>query len=1594
MALLPEGWEADYDGTRWFYRYKATGLTQYHFPRSGDEFPELVGLGFGALDGPNHGDVATKPSENGTVKAASKDEKDLMSATGYFDPDQFMYFGLNDVSPVGDENSTPINSDVLAELPEPERIQSPVGFVAELASSETARCAEELAPIELDATQMAPIALRVTTKQDGPTELPTSRSPVEQRKPIQHPTPESMQPVEEYPLVSASFAYPPLKTAAKPVNNIVQGTTTTSAEQKVLASQRPAETQAEQNKYETWKPTQGGVNGESSDLDKKSMTPSRISVLQSQNSELGPVGQKRHSLSGPIEASETAPNPPNILRKPLDPRGTTPISTPPQQPEPSQIPAVLQPATAPVRADAPQNDSHQHQVHNNTPSLPGSGARHESISFGSGLSVVDSGYQIPSVLRPAQSALDLGDQTPGRTPTNNNSIGIHRVNTLPNRKPLHASSLPKISGPGIYVFQEISAAPGSKIEHVQSKPHNESNENASSQELHQATEQLYSILNEPLPVIAPLSVSKPQTPTSPNNASANFSNSGGPKPPNSQSSSAQGALTDVNNATPKPSVHGSPQNQGPTSAATPSNGAGAYSSQVNCSATSQGQKPTSPRPQQKLMRKPVLPQRPNTTSPVFENGIVGSASIQGTPPVVSTSSNITFQAQPHPLSPQNTPAPSTGQHVLVHNQRPQSTSGPPQHVTQVSHHAQNQPPFSNSQAPLAMSIQVSGQANFSGSILNHSMAGQATVANPQSAIQRPPSAPSQINMNAKPTIQSASQVSNQNTPAGINAGPNKPQHSWSPTVHPVSPLQSQVSSPSPSIVSLQRPPSSASSHAQSTTQGVTTQSRPPTSTTHQNSPHAPRPTGPQVFQPQGHPQGTQSPHSPGNGASKPFPMLPGQVKPMPSQVGSPPLPNAAQPVQTVPAQAQHLQNQAAPIKPTQHQGHQQTPQVAVHRPQQQQHVQVYQPIAGQQIPGAVQHGQSRPSIPAQQYVPVHTHQGVGQNTQPPSGQQIANFSQGTHIQQQVSQMYQYPNAVNPSATQTVQTSQPMVQTQGQQHQQPTQTTQTPNYQPGAPQAYGQGKPFNSAQATAAISDAGKKMKKWAKKTWQNPAFKQATAAVGGAVFAESLGGNGVAGAALANRIYTNSQNKPQNNQPQRPPGPQHANTAPPQVQHLAGMNATPQYAQAANRPPLQQGMQPSNLQTPGRPPVVQNPGVMGAATNNNPQQPQVGMMNQQPAYQMSRPPVGRPPVTQAQQPQQPATFSQPFYQGAPGQPVFQAPPNQPLYQMHPAQQAYQQRPDQQAQGATDTYAAIGATIGGALSAFASGKPNSGASQQQQHEHTANTGPQHESHSSQHQESYSEPHHEAHSEQHHGGQSGEHHTEHATHQESYADQQNTAYSESQTTDSQIVTDNSTSEAYFAPQSDTTIINNTTINNVDNTAIAQSQQVNTNYTDNTNYVDNMNITDVNNMSSGTNNYTDNSYILDSSNANTQATAFTTDSTYTDTTYNDSTYIDATNMNMNTDTNAFAGATYMDGSYAGASYTDASYTDAANVDTTTMVDVNVDMNVNVDMSATVNDSMYMGDQTAMMGMQESVSVDASYTEVSTVDYSGGDWGDGGEW
>ncbi|EHK41788.1 hypothetical protein TRIATDRAFT_29055 [Trichoderma atroviride IMI 206040] len=146
MATLPPGWEWDYDGNRWLYRYTPTGHVQYHFPSAGDEFPDFIDAASPAPDlAPEeklesqqqvkrHTSVTGGPSRTGRAAARDEDGWRLrMSATAQpvsavwedefgaeddndndnevegeavFQPENFMYLGPGtyvDVSPLVEE---------------------------------------------------------------------------------------------------------------------------------------------------------------------------------------------------------------------------------------------------------------------------------------------------------------------------------------------------------------------------------------------------------------------------------------------------------------------------------------------------------------------------------------------------------------------------------------------------------------------------------------------------------------------------------------------------------------------------------------------------------------------------------------------------------------------------------------------------------------------------------------------------------------------------------------------------------------------------------------------------------------------------------------------------------------------------------------------------------------------------------------------------------------------------------------------------------------------------------------------------------------------------------------------------------------------------------------------------------------------------------------------------------------------------------------------------------------------------------------------------------------------------------------------------
>ncbi|KAM3445218.1 hypothetical protein NHJ13734_000742 [Beauveria thailandica] len=140
---LPDGWEWDYDGTRWFYTFKANGHVQYHFPSDGDEFPDFVGVVPAALEpeerlashqqvkratgarperkkkskyGRGNGMTATTPRPvgiewDGDVGAGSSEEEEEGDGEGagsrvVFEPENLMFLGPQtyaEVSPLNEE---------------------------------------------------------------------------------------------------------------------------------------------------------------------------------------------------------------------------------------------------------------------------------------------------------------------------------------------------------------------------------------------------------------------------------------------------------------------------------------------------------------------------------------------------------------------------------------------------------------------------------------------------------------------------------------------------------------------------------------------------------------------------------------------------------------------------------------------------------------------------------------------------------------------------------------------------------------------------------------------------------------------------------------------------------------------------------------------------------------------------------------------------------------------------------------------------------------------------------------------------------------------------------------------------------------------------------------------------------------------------------------------------------------------------------------------------------------------------------------------------------------------------------------------------
>lgn len=480
MPVLPDGWELDYDGSRWVYRFTASGLTQYQFPKPGDEFSEFAGIGDSFVMAPEDclasdrqvkqqstddvGNNATKPSAARRKKRFVEDMKEVEAAE-YLDTEKFMYLGpglftgsnafgdqqartkleakhsdtefRKPPSSTGEEaKATPTGRPIAdnlvnenygtAQEPPPRvaggaskgakpregnaatdtthsiqtklSMQSPVGFVAELASHEIRKQETHMPDIEPGVPKRS-MAGGLDVGFNGPVELPTYGNPMKTRQPrTQEATLASAPLADSYPLVSATFAFafPPL-----PPKHPVNPPKTASFSKSTMPPQKSSSWQIPRplSCHEPRMSRGTDPGDEPNRSETQFATIPEIPTLPALTG-VKPQEPKRHSFqgSGPVA---TLP-----CRYPISPMPSSDLESPGSsgvidfQNHRTTHSAPRVPPKIPL---SPANTKPDSFI--NTARIPGSEARHDSISsdtsqaFTSGLRT--SGLvQCPSVLRP------------------------------------------------------------------------------------------------------------------------------------------------------------------------------------------------------------------------------------------------------------------------------------------------------------------------------------------------------------------------------------------------------------------------------------------------------------------------------------------------------------------------------------------------------------------------------------------------------------------------------------------------------------------------------------------------------------------------------------------------------------------------------------------------------------------------------------------------------------------------------------------------------------------------------------------------------------------------------------------------------------------------------------------------------------------------------------------------------------------------------------------------------------------------------------------------------------------------------------------
>ncbi|KAM7198097.1 hypothetical protein V8F20_006342, partial [Naviculisporaceae sp. PSN 640] len=487
MATLPDNWESDYNGERWFYRYKPTGFTQFNFPKPGDEYPEYVDT-FSAPPelspeerlASQHQVKRRNTAGGDSSPAKNKKENGLTSATMsgpadddnyWYQPDGLMYMGpggYTDVSPEADEDerlqgfggpatdskqkdvsppggsSNVISPVISAETTPMAGISKPATATPVLEKIGTVYEAEtvEAEPAAPESPEEVPMldGRRIYSPVGYMAELPSEHTA--QCRDETHPDPVELP--TQYHMTEAAAAQPSpyayfdafhIEAAELPADpstetRHVHATSSGTLDQKVLVP--PVQDHSQQTSLQGYAPTTNNP-----------FHTYQAPVHHHYPASLSIGHQAQHSvIASQAPTSQFRPYNPNTIPKPNHVQHDNPYTTAHRQARENDtpdhlnrysqaaledVPAVLRPPQVPPKTPISQHDAESYMI-------PGSNSRHESISDPSQQSQSQSSSTdqygsrlVPSVLQPGG-----GRASPARP-----HIQDQRTQSTPDYRPYH-----------------------------------------------------------------------------------------------------------------------------------------------------------------------------------------------------------------------------------------------------------------------------------------------------------------------------------------------------------------------------------------------------------------------------------------------------------------------------------------------------------------------------------------------------------------------------------------------------------------------------------------------------------------------------------------------------------------------------------------------------------------------------------------------------------------------------------------------------------------------------------------------------------------------------------------------------------------------------------------------------------------------------------------------------------------------------------------------------------------------------------------------------------------------------------------------------